>query len=162
PLYNAGTLVDDGVVLVTINYRLGLFGFLADPALTRESRHHASGDYGLMDQILALRWVRANIARFGGDPHNITVFGQSAGATDTGLLMASRARGLFQRAIEESGTPFIPPVDSLREAERSGARLLAALGVPAGAAGIADLRKIPAHTLIAKMEALPRARLIFP
>ncbi len=162
PLYNAGTLVDDGVVLVTINYRLGIFGFLADPALTRESRHHASGDYGLMDQILALRWVRANIARFGGNPHNITVFGQSAGATDTGLLMASRARGLFQRAIEESGTPFIPPVDSLREAERAGARLLAALGAPAGAAGIADLRKIPAHTLIAKMAALPRAKLFFP
>lgn len=162
PLYNAGTLVDDGVVLVTINYRLGIFGFLADAALTRESPHHASGNYGLMDQILALRWVRANIARFGGDPHDITVFGQSAGGTDTGLLMASRARGLFQKAIEESGTPFIPPVDSLRKAERAGARLLAALGAPQGAAGIAELRKLPAHTLIARMEALPRAKRAFP
>ncbi len=162
PLYNAGTLVDDGVVLVTINYRLGIFGFLADPALTRASRRHASGDYGLMDQILALRWVRTNIARFGGDPHNITVFGQSAGGTDTGLLMASRARGLFQKAIEESGTPFIPPVEPLREAERAGARLVAALGAAAGAAGIADLRKLPAHTLIERMEALPRAEAVFP
>ena len=162
PLYNDGMLVDHGVVLVTINYRLGLFGFLADPALTRESRHHASGDYGLMDQILALRWVRANIARFGGDPRNITVFGQSAGGTDTGLLMVSRARGLFQKAIEESGTPFIPPVDSLRKAERDGARLLAALGAPPGAAGIAALRKLPAHTLIARMRALPRGKIFFP
>ena len=162
PLYNAGTLVDHGVVLVTINYRLGIFGFLAAPALSRESRHHASGDYGLMDQILALKWVRSNIARFGGDPHDITVFGQSAGGTDTGLLMASRARGLFQRAIEESGTPFIPPVDSLRKAERDGARLLAALGVPPGAAGIAALRKLPAHALIAKMATLPRGKLAFP
>ena len=144
------------------NYRLGVFGFLADPALTRESRHHASGDYGLMDQILALKWVRSNIARFGGDPHDITVFGQSAGGTDTGLLMASRARGLFQKAIEESGTPFIPPVEPLRKAELAGARLLAALGAPPGAAGIAALRRIPAHALIAKMAALPRGKLAFP
>ena len=86
PLYNFGTLVEHGVILVTIDYRLGIFGFLADPALSRESAHHASGDYGLMDQILALRWVRANIARFGGDPHNITVFGQSAGANDPAAL----------------------------------------------------------------------------
>jgi para-nitrobenzyl esterase len=98
-LYNFGTLVNHGVILVTFDYRLGIFGFLADPALSRESVHRAAGNYGLMDQILALRWVRANIARFGGDPHNITVFGQSAGGSDTGLLMASSARGLFQKAI---------------------------------------------------------------
>ncbi len=84
--YNGGTLVNHGVLLVTINYRLGIFGFFAHPALSAESAHHGSGNYGLMDQILALRWVRENIANFGGDPNNITIFGESAGAIDTGLL----------------------------------------------------------------------------
>ena len=88
-LYKDGTLVQHGVVLVTVNYRLGVFGFLAHPELTRESSHHASGNYALMDQIAALRWVRDNIAKFGGDPKNITVFGQSAGALDTSFLMTS-------------------------------------------------------------------------
>ncbi len=162
-LFNSGTLVDDGVVLVTINYRLGIFGFLADPALSRESPHLASGDYGLMDQILALQWVRANIARFGGDPYNITVFGQSAGAVDTGLLMISSARGLFHRAIEESGTPFAPPgYPPLATAERVGARLVAALGAPPGAVGIAYLRKIPPDILLAKTAALPPGTPRFP
>jgi len=77
--YNGGTLVNHGVLLVTVNYRLGIFGFFAHPALSAESAHHGSGNYGLMDQILALRWVRDNIANFGGDPNNITVFGESAG-----------------------------------------------------------------------------------
>lgn len=162
PLYNFGTLVEHGVILVTLDYRLGIFGFLADPALSRESAHHASGDYGLMDQILALRWVHANIARFGGDPHNITVFGQSAGGTDTGLLMASSARGLFQKAIEESGTPFVPPVAPLAQAERAGAHLVAALGAKPGAPGIAQLRRMPARTLLAKLSALPRGSVQYP
>ena len=161
-LYNFGTLVDHGVVLVTINYRLGLFGFLADPALTRESPHHASGNYGLMDQILALRWVHANIARFGGDPHHITIFGQSAGGTDTGLLMASSARGLFQRAIEESGTPFVPPVAPLAQAERAGAHLVAALGALPGAAGIAQLRRLSGRVLLAKLSALRPGSVRYP
>jgi para-nitrobenzyl esterase len=93
-----------GVVFVTANYRLGPFGFLAHPSLTAESAHHASGNYGLMDQIQALKWVHENIARFGGDPTQITVMGQSAGAVDICLLMTSPlAPGLFQRAILESG-----------------------------------------------------------
>jgi para-nitrobenzyl esterase len=151
-LYKNGTLPEHGVVLVTINYRLGVFGFLAHPALTAESPHHASGNYGLMDQILALNWVHENVARFGGDPNNITVFGQSAGSVDTGLLMTSPlAAGLFENAIAESGAAFAPPVPTLAEAERHGADAVAALNVPAGADGIAALRKVGALDLLAKL-----------
>ena len=151
-LYNDGTLTGHGVVLVTINYRLGVFGFFAHPALTRESPHHASGNYGLMDQILALEWVRANIASFGGDPDNVTVFGQSAGSMDTGMLMTSPlASGLFEKAINESGAAFSPPVIPLAEAERYGQEAAAALNAPAGARGIAYLRKIPAADLLTKL-----------
>ncbi len=151
-LYNDGTLPGHGVVLVTLNYRLGVFGFMADPALTRESPHHASGDYGLMDQILALGWVRANIGRFGGDAHNVTLFGQSAGGMDTGILMTSPlARGLFQKAIAESGAAFSPPVAPLAEAEHIGEAALADLHLPAGGAGIRAMRKIPASDLIAQL-----------
>jgi para-nitrobenzyl esterase len=141
PLYKDGTLVQHGVVLVSVNYRLGVFGFFAHAGLTAESPHHSSGNYGLMDQILALRWVRDNIAQFGGDPGNITVFGQSAGAQDTGLLMISPlAAKMFQRAIAESGAAFSPPLNSLTEAEANGAKLAAALQAPAGADAIKFLR----------------------
>ena len=151
-LYNGGTLVDHGVVTVTINYRMGVFGFFAHPELTRESPHHASGNYGLMDQILALHWVIDNIARFGGDPHNITVFGQSAGAVDTGMLMTSPlAIGLFQKAIPESGAPFWPPVATLAEAEQKGVEAIASLNLPSGEEGIAAARKIGAKDLIEKL-----------
>jgi para-nitrobenzyl esterase len=93
-----------GIVVVSANYRLGPLGFFAHPTLTKESEHHSSGNYGLLDQLEALRWVRENISRFGGDPGQITVMGQSAGAVDICLLMASPlATGLFQRAIMESG-----------------------------------------------------------
>jgi para-nitrobenzyl esterase len=153
PLYTDGTLANHGVVLVTVNYRLGVFGFLAHPELTGESAYRGSGNYGLMDQILALRWVIDNIAQFGGDPKNITVFGQSAGAMDTGMLMASSARGLFQHAIAESGAPFIPPVQGLRAAEEAGKKFAAAMGAPEGAGEIAYLRRIPAAELIKKLTA---------
>ena len=156
-LYNSGTLVNHGVLLVTINYRLGIFGFFAHPALTRQSPHHASGNYGLMDQILALRWVRDNIANFGGDPHNITVFGQSAGAMDTGMLMASLARDLFQKAIAESGSPFSPPLATLAEAEKNGETLASDLKAPSGDAAIASLRKLSAQDLLAALANLPRS-----
>jgi len=93
-----------GLVIVTANYRLGPFGFLAHPALTAESEHHSSGNYGLLDQLQALQWVKENIREFGGDPGRVTVMGQSAGAVDICLLMASPlSKGLFQRAILESG-----------------------------------------------------------
>ncbi|MGP8251654.1 MAG: carboxylesterase/lipase family protein [Terracidiphilus sp.] len=151
-LYNDGTLAAHGVVTVTINYRMGVFGFLAHPELTRESVHQASGNYGLMDQILALHWVIDNIAKFGGDPHNITVFGQSAGAMDTGMLMTSPlAIGLFQKAIPESGAPFYPPTATFVEAEQSGVEAIAALNLPTGEEGIAAARKIGAKELMEKL-----------
>lgn len=103
-LYDGEALAARGVVVVTINYRLGVFGFLSHPVLTQQSGHDASGNYGLMDQIAALRWVQRNIGAFGGDPHAVTVAGQSAGAGSVHLLTASPlARGLFSRAIAQSG-----------------------------------------------------------
>jgi para-nitrobenzyl esterase len=103
--FDGESLARHGVVVVSAAYRLTAFGFFAHPELTRESKHHASGNYGLMDQIAALQWVRANIGGFGGDPSSITVFGQSAGAVDATVLMTSPlASGLFQRVIAESGT----------------------------------------------------------
>jgi len=157
-LYNEGTLPGHGVVVVTINYRLSIFGFFAHPGLTQESPHHASGNYGLMDQILALHWVRDNIAAFGGDPNNITVFGQSAGSLDTGLLMTTPlARGLFQRAIAESGAAFSPAPATLAAAEQQGEQVAANLHAPAGPEGIAALRKIAAPDLITQLGSLARA-----
>ena len=103
--FDGESLARHGVVLVTANYRLTVFGFFAHPELTAESPHHASGNYGLMDQIAALQWVHDNITKFGGDPGNVTLFGQSAGAVDANVLMTSPlAKGLFQRVIVESGT----------------------------------------------------------
>ena len=132
-LYKDGTLVEHGVILVTVNYRLGVFGFFAHPQLTAESAHHASGNYGLLDQIAALRWVRDNIANFGGDPNNVTLFGQSAGAQDAGLLMTSPlAKGLFHRVIAESGSALAPLLPPLSAAEKSGERTAESLKAPAG------------------------------
>lgn len=153
-LYTEGTLPQHGVVLVTFNYRLGVLGFFAHPALTRESPQHAAGNYGLMDQILALQWIHGNIARFGGDPGNITVAGQSAGSMDIGMLMASPlAAGLFQKAIAESGAAFSPPVIPLADAEKFGDQAAAELHAPAGSRAIAFLRKIPAADLLTKLGA---------
>jgi para-nitrobenzyl esterase len=150
-LYNDGTLLNHGVLIVTINYRLDIFGFFAHPGLTRESPHHASGNYGLMDQILALRWVHDNIARFGGDPNNVTVFGQSAGSMDTGMLMTSPlARGLFQKAIAESGAPFYPVLVPLDQAEQVGLQFAASFAIPAGQNPIEFLRQVSPQDLIAK------------
>lgn len=103
PSDDGTNLAMHGAVVVTINYRLGIFGFFAHPDLTAASPHHASGNYGLLDQIAALQWIRRNIAAFGGDPHNVTAFGQSAGASCIGYLIVSPlARGLFDKAILES------------------------------------------------------------
>jgi para-nitrobenzyl esterase len=128
----AGTIeshiTDKGVVLVAVQYRLGIFGFLSHRALARE-QGGASGNYGLMDQIAALKWVQANIARFGGDPGNVTIFGESAGSQDVSLLLASpETKGLFDKAIMESGTPgFGLPFRSLDDAFRLGDQLDALL-----------------------------------
>ena len=153
--YNGGTLVNHGVLLVTVNYRLGIFGFFAHPALSAESAHRGSGNYGLMDQILALGWVRDNIANFGGDPNNITVFGESAGAIDTSLLMTSGlSKDLFQRAIAESGTSFGHPLLPLAVAEKAGEAFAANLKLPAGAEGLKQLRQLTAQQLLASKSSL--------
>ncbi|MBU6297241.1 MAG: carboxylesterase family protein [Alphaproteobacteria bacterium] len=153
-----------GVILVTVQYRLGVFGFLSLPSLTAESPEHASGNYGLMDQIAALKWVRANIAQFGGDPNNVTVFGESAGAQDVGLLILSPlARGLFRRAIEESGTAgFGVPPRSLAENEKIGADFLTLLGLPSGETGLSALRRVPTGALLAAGDRLVPAPSVDP
>jgi para-nitrobenzyl esterase len=130
--FDQRTMVHRGLVLVTVNYRLDALGFLEHPELARESPHHTSGNYGLLDQIAALHWVHDNIARFGGDPGNVTVAGQSAGSFDISLLLTSPlAKGLFHRAIAESGAAsgFKGPVTAAR-AEEKGRRLAAAMKAP--------------------------------
>src|SRR5436305_9600884 len=107
PVYNGTALAKKGVVLVMINYRLGPLGYLAHPELTAESPQHSSGNYGVLDQIAALRWVQKNIAAFGGDPARVTIAGESAGSWSVNTLVASPlAKGLFIRAIGESGGRF--------------------------------------------------------
>jgi para-nitrobenzyl esterase len=151
-LYKDGTLVQHGIVLVTVNYRLGVFGFLAHPELTRESPHHASGNYALMDQIAALRWVRDNIARFGGDPARVTLFGQSAGAHDASILMTSPpAKGLFHRVIAQSASAVQGPFPALKDAETYGASLSQLLKGPSGAGALRFLRQVPARDLLDRL-----------
>ena len=107
PRYDGESLAQKGIVTITINYRLGIFGFFSHPELTAESQHQASGNYGLLDQIAALDWVRENIAAFGGDPGRVTIFGQSAGSASVACMMASPlAKGLFHRGIGQSGGSF--------------------------------------------------------
>ncbi len=147
PLYEGTRLVARGVVLVIVDYRLGPFGFLAHPELTRESDHGSSGNYGLLDIVAALHWVRDNAAAFGGDPGQVTLFGQSAGASDITTLVASPlATGLVQRAISESGSPLYRP-PTLAEAERAGERLAARLNAPREGT-LAFLRARPAAELL--------------
>lgn len=154
--FDQRTLVRRGLVLVTINYRLGALGFLAHPALARDSPHHTSGNYGLMDQIAALEWVRNNIATFGGDPDQVTVAGQSAGALDVSLLMTSPlARGLFRRAIAQSGAVSVFQGSRTRgQAEELGRKLAAELKTP-DSDMVARLRKLPPEEIL---EAAKRVR----
>jgi para-nitrobenzyl esterase len=144
---DGASIVRKGVVFVSIHYRLNVFGFFAHPALRAESPNHASGNYGMLDQVAALKWVRENISRFGGDPGNVTVFGQSAGAVDTGFLIASPlARGLFQRGIQESG-PIVRDYTLLKDAEKSGEKLAASLQAPKGAGTLKYLRGLSSEQL---------------
>ncbi|QNI35808.1 carboxylesterase/lipase family protein [Edaphobacter albus] len=145
-VYSGEGLAKRGVVFVSINYRLGVFGFLSHPGLTSESPHHASGDYGLMDAIAALNWVKKNIAAFGGDPNRITVAGQSSGAAAVIYLTASSmAKGLFQRAIVESGAYLTPPSTfSLKDAEKNGITFARV----SGAHTIKELRALKADDLL--------------
>lgn len=137
-----------GAVLVTINYRLGIFGFFAHPELTKESPHHSSGNYALLDQQAALAWVQRNIAGFGGDPKRVLVFGDSAGSSSIGNLVASPlSKGLFQRALGESGAWMglsIAPMTKLEAAEQAGLRTAQQLG----ANSLAELRAKPAAEVL--------------
>ena len=147
PVYNGENLAKKGLVVVTINYRVGVIGFLALPELTKESKHHSSGNYGLLDQLAALKWIKKNISAFGGDPARVTIMGQSAGAASVNYLTASPlAKGLFIRAIAESGTnERIGPGESLASAEQTGVKFAKALGV----SSLAALRALPASELLA-------------
>ena len=139
-----------GIIVVTFNYRLGALGFLAHPELTAESSHHASGNYGLLDQVAALNWIRENIAAFGGDPSRVTIAGQSAGAASVNALIISPlAKGLFSGAITESGTSFTRSMMDTRplsEAEKQGVEFAKSKG----ASSITELRALPAMAIITR------------
>ncbi len=137
PRQDGGNLAKKGVVVVSMNYRLGIFGFFSHPELTAESSNHASGNYGLMDQAAALEWVHRNIAAFGGDPNRVTIFGESAGSFSVSALMASPlSRNLIQGAIGESGAFFgdtlsAPPLD---QSEKNGVKFAQTMGAESLAA----------------------------
>lgn len=148
PGYDGTSLASNGVVVVTLNYRLGIMGFFAHPELTAESPHHSSGNYGLLDQIAALRWVQQNIVQFGGDPGNVTLFGESAGSVDATILMTSPlTTNLFRRVIAESGPAFGLGVSrTVSQLESLGV----AVGKEAGAkpgSQLSLLRRLPAPAL---------------
>src|SRR5262245_21629288 len=147
-VYDGAELAKKGVIVVSANYRVGPLGFLAHPELSRESERGVSGNYGLLDQIAALRWVQKNIAAFGGDPAQVTIFGQSAGAISVADLMRSPlAKGLFARAIAQSG-PGLFGANALgggaamRDREAAGVKFAQALG----AKSLEELRALPAKT----------------
>jgi para-nitrobenzyl esterase len=142
PMYDGEALARKGVVVVTVNYRLGIFGFMAHAALTKESPNHVSGNYGFLDQVAALHWVRENIAGFGGDPNNVTIFGESAGAVSVAAhLVSPLSTGLFHRAILQSPA-ILRKLYTLEAAEKAAAR---AVGND-----IAALRAAPAEELLPK------------
>jgi para-nitrobenzyl esterase len=144
--YDGESLAKRGIITITINYRLGIFGFMAHPELTAESPNHSSGNYGLMDQHAALVWVQKNIAAFGGDPDKVTIAGESAGSMSVSAQVASPlSKGLFRGAIAESGAILgnLAPVP-LADAEYDGVKFAASIG----ATSLADLRKIPADSLL--------------
>lgn len=148
PLYNGEAMSRKGVVFVTINYRLGILGFLAHPELSAESSLKVSGNYGILDQIAALKWVKENIAAFGGDPNNVTIAGQSAGALSVNMLVVSPlAKGLFHKAIAQSGGMFGKELSlgqTLQAAEEGGKQLTEKMGL----ASIAAFRAITADSLL--------------
>ena len=150
PRHDGLAFARKGVVLVTFNYRLGVFGFLAHPELTRESGRNASGNYGMLDQVAALRWVRENIGAFGGNPDNVTIFGESAGSFAVSALMASPlAGGLFHKAIGQSGAYFTAgggtlALRSLADTEQRGVKFAASVG----AESLAALRAKPAEEIL--------------
>jgi para-nitrobenzyl esterase len=158
PRQDGEQLAKKGVIVVSMNYRLGVFGFFSHPELTKESAHHASGNYAFLDQVAALQWVQKNIAAFGGNPRNVTIFGESTGSFAVSALMASPlSRALFQRAIGESGAFFTADSQGLElmplaESERHGSAFAESLG----ATSIAALRAKPADEVLqAALKARP-------
>jgi len=157
--YDSKAFARKGVILVTINYRLGVFGFLAHPHLSKESKHGSSGNYGLLDQIASLKWVQENITRFGGNPNNVTIFGESAGGTSIYLLVATPlAKGLFHKAIAESAwvtdtniTHLTKDSASIRSAESLGEKAVADIPVAEGESLMAVLRRFPATEVMEKI-----------
>jgi para-nitrobenzyl esterase len=145
PTFNGEGFAKKGVVLVTINYRLGIFGLLAHPELTNESEHNSSGNYGLLDQVAALKWIQKNIAAFGGNPNNVTVFGQSSGAGNINKLMASPlTEALFHRAILQSGSAYtFGKTQSLQQAEKNGKEVTNQFKI-----SVDELRSWPASKLL--------------
>lgn len=152
PLYDGRRLAEQGdVVVVSINYRLGALGYLAHPSLLDETTG-ASGNWGLLDQIAAVRWVRDNAAVFGGDPDNITVFGESAGSMSVTTMMAvPAARGLFRRVIGQSGAPMVATAE---EADATAAQVLSELGIDG-----AELRSVPAERFVELQQQIMLSRL---
>lgn len=148
PRQDGQSLAKQGVIVVSMNYRLGIFGFLVLPELMKESAHHSAGNYGLLDQLAALEWVRRNISAFGGDPGNVTIFGESAGSFSVSALMASPlAKGLFHRAIGESGAAFgSNSLPSLPVAARAQKDLEFVTNI-VHAKNLGELRAMPAGTL---------------
>jgi len=141
--YDGESMARRGIVTVTVNYRLGIFGFLSHPELTKESPHHASGNYGLLDQSAALQWVQKNIASFGGDPKKVTIAGESAGSFSVSAQMASPlSKNIIAGAIGESGSLLgLNPTASLSDAEKAGIDF----GKSIKASSLADLRAMPAE-----------------
>ena len=163
PVNDGESLARQGVVLVSLNYRLGIFGYFAHPMLSKESPNNVSGNYGLLDIITALKWVQKNIQAFGGDPGNVTIFGQSAGAYNVCYLMATPfAKGLFHRAIAESGHALAPLTNRhLREGwyklepmEKQGERLAKDLGCSEAADPVAALRALGAEKVLGTSKAV--------
>lgn len=146
PRYDGESLARRGIVAITVNYRLGVFGFFSYPELTKESPHHASGNYGLLDQAAALKWVQQNIAAFGGDPNKITIGGESAGSFSVSAQMASPlSKSIIAGAIGESGSLLgLTPVATLDDAEKAGTKFAKSMDKHS----LADLRTIPADELL--------------
>ena len=142
-------LAQQGVIVVSMNYRLGIFGFMVHPELARESGHNSAGNYGLLDQLAALKWVQDNIATFGGDPANVTIFGESAGSFSVSAQMASPlAKGLFQKAIGESGAAFSHSGLSFDAMSARAEKDVKLVKEKLGASTLAELRAIPPEKLL--------------
>ncbi|BBO30106.1 hypothetical protein AltI4_44940 (plasmid) [Alteromonas sp. I4] len=158
PLYDGEALARRDIIVVTINYRVGVFGFLAHPELTQEAGEHPPSNFGLQDQIAALQWIKANIHAFGGDPNHVTIGGQSAGSYSVHYLLTSPlAKGLFQGAIAASGVPVAGTTPSLATAEKNGLAYAEALG----ANSLSALRNIPASDFIKPPKPITNIRLQF-